>query len=351
MRLRGPKNKIGSFVFRYAAATALVIVATVLTSGLWLIVNRPVSAPLFIVAIVLSTWLFGLRVGIYASLIAGVAIDYYFIGPFYEFTASREEIVRLALFVGEGTFLSLLINKLRIFSDEIRVSREELRELTKHQQTLRETEQKRIALEIHDELGQALTGLKMDVHFIRRQLLESGQPAEGDEIVNDLDKLSKKIDVTIGTVRRISSEIRPSILDDFGLVAASEWQAREFQRNSDIRCHFSSVPEEMDLGNDANTAVFRILQEALTNVARHAHARSVIVRLQNSESGLTMTVADDGVGIGGEGLDRRKSLGILGMRERSRLIGGILDISSSQEGGTRVELRLPRAADRHLNTG
>ncbi len=133
MPFRGSKYILDSFLFRYGAATGLVMAATVLTAGLWLIVNRPVSAPLFIVAIVLSTWLFGFRVGVYASLISGISIDYYFIEPFYDVNASRDEVVRLALFFGEGTFLSLLINKLRIFSDEIRVSREELRELTKYQ--------------------------------------------------------------------------------------------------------------------------------------------------------------------------------------------------------------------------
>ncbi len=191
----------------------------------------------------------------------------------------------------------------------------------------------------------------MDVHFIRRLLTKSGQQIEGCAVVGDLDKLPKKIDGTIGTVRRISSELRPSILDDFGLVAASEWQARDFQRNTEIRCHFSSMPDEMDLGNDSNIAVFCVLRKALTNVARHAHAKFVFVILQNGENGLTMTVEDDGIGIDAAGVDRQKSLGILGMRERSRLIGGMLDIFSSGEGGTRVELRIPRASSTQLNAG
>lgn len=329
------------FPFSYVAAALLVGSATLLTSVLWLVVDRPASAPLFLAAIVFSTWLGGIRVGIFASLLSGLAIDYYFVPPFYVFTGTRDEVVRFALFFGEGSLVSWLVERLRSATEEIRTSREELRELTKYQQTLRESEQKRIALEIHDQLGQNLTGLKMDAHFISRRIKEMDDMAEHETVLNDLNDLSGRIDNTIATVRRIASELRPSILDDFGLVAASEWQALEFQRTSEIKCDFSSDVDELDLGSDSNTAVFRILQEALTNVARHASARSVSIALCRLPDEVTMTVADDGKGIGAAEKRGSRSLGLIGMRERTRLIGGRLDIMERPTGGTMVELRIP----------
>ena len=346
----GKRKFIGQpFVVRYGVATLFAVLATVLTGGLWLIVDRPISAPLFLAAIVASTWLFGLRVGFYTSFICGISIDYYFVQPFYSFTFTEDEILRLTVFFGEAGLLSWLVDKLRIASDEIRASREELRELTKYQQTLRESEQKRIALEIHDELGQALTGLKMDVHFINRQIVSSDLGSSKRVVMDDLDGLSKKIDATIGTVRRISSDLRPSILDDFGLVAASEWQTQQFERNTEIECHFATEIEDIDLGAESNTVVFRILQEALTNVARHAEAKSVSVNLRKGDDGVVMTVADDGKGIDLKRLKPQTSLGIVGMRERTRSIGGKLDISNSFDGGTVVELRIPPDAEPKWN--
>jgi signal transduction histidine kinase len=330
-----------SFPLSYLVATLLVALATLLTSGLWLIVDRPISAPLFLATIALSCWLGGLRVGIYTSLVAGFAIDYYFIPPFHAFAGTRDEVVRLALFFGEGSLLSWLVERLRLASEEIRVSREELRELTMHQQTLRESEQKRIALEIHDELGQALTSLKMDTHFLGRRIQALRPENEREEILSDLSGLAGRIDNTIGTVRRITSELRPSILDDFGLVAASEWQAREFQRSTEIACRFTSDVEELNLGSDSNTAVFRILQEALTNVARHASARSVSIELRRTAEEVKMTVADDGKGIDPANKKYTRSVGLLGMRERSRIAGGQLNIFNNPAGGTIVELRIP----------
>lgn len=150
------------------------------------------------------------------------------------------------------------------------------------------------------------------------------------------------------SVRRITSELRPSILDDFGLVAASEWQANEFERTTAIKCKFRSDVEELDLGSDSNTAVFRILQESLTNVARHAAAKSVSVSFSSSKESVIMTVTDDGKGIGVNNPIGVDTLGLLGMRERTRLIGGSLDILDRPTGGTQIELHVPyRPASAH----
>ena len=336
---------------RFVIALGFVGLALGATNLLWLFVERPISSPLFLAAIVVSAWLCGFRAGVFAAILGGVCIDYFFVAPFHVFTGDREELMRLAVFVFEGLVMSWLIERLRSVSDEIKTSREELRALTKYQQTLRESEQKRIAREIHDELGQVLTGLKMDVHFLKRQINIPETGLSSDEISEDLNDLLKTIDTTISSVRRIASELRPSILDDFGLVAAIEWQAQEFERKTEIPCVFKADTDSLDLGTESNTAVFRIFQEALTNIARHADAKKVLVDFQTSNGEVVMTVRDDGKGIDISGIKRRHSLGILGMQERSRLIGGELDIGLLPDGGTGVELKVPVAAkvSLHLN--
>lgn len=339
-----PRSK-DSFLFRYGTATVLVGAATLATSGLWLIVERPISAPLYVVAIVISAWKGGLRVGFYAALLAGFAIDFFFFPPFYRFEGARDELVRLLLFFGEGCVLSWLMEKFRRATEALIASREELRALTRFQETLRESERKSIALEIHDELGQRLTELKMDARMMQRRIAAGG--AAGSVVLDGLDRLSEKIDGTIETVRRISSELRPSVLDDFGLVAASEWQVQQFEKNTHIRCEFASDFEDLDLGAESNSAVFRVLQEALTNVARHARASRVAVELRRGIDALIVRVVDDGAGIvlPEEAAKRPRTLGILGMRERSRLVGGELAIGTPESGGTVVELRVPMDRD------
>lgn len=341
MLVKLSKVKELPFPAGYVAATLLLVMAAAMTSVFWHIIDRPISSPLFLAAIVLSSWICGVRVGIYTSLVAGFAIDFLYLEPYYKFSATPEEQIRLALFFGEGSLLSWLVDKLRLASERIRRSHNELRELTKYEQTLRESEQKRIALELHDELGQALTGLKMDAHFLIEKIAVMRSDGDRTEAIADLKGLSKRIDNTLVSVRRITSELRPSILDDFGLVAASEWQIKEFQNTTNIRCDFESNVDELDLGSDSNTAVFRILQEALTNVARHAAATSVAIRLNRLSDGLTMTIVDNGKGIGIDNQIGIHTLGLLGMRERTRLIGGQLEIQESPGGGTAVKLSVP----------
>ena len=333
----------GTPVWLATGVTALlVVIATVVTSLIWLIVDRPVSAPLFLAAIVVSTLLFGFRYGILASLLSGVAIDYYYVPPYYEFAGNREEIVRYIVFFFEGAILSWLTEKLSAASEELSTSREELRELTKHLETLREAEQKRIALEIHDELGQSLTGLKMRLHLLKRQAALNGSSAD-KELGAGFEEVTGLVDNTIAAVRRIASELRPSLLDDFGLVAAMEWQAEEFERRTSIPCIFKCDTESLDLGSESNTAVYRIFQEALTNVARHSGASRVWVDLQEKAGEIVLKVRDNGAGIDLDKLSRNRSLGIIGMRERSRLLGGDLSIDGD-EGGTTIELSIPTPA-------
>ena len=321
----------------YPLTVVLIAAAVGLTSLLWLVVDRPVSAPIFMGAIVVSTLLGGFRAGFFASVVGGLAFDYFFIQPFYEIGFARDDIFRWIFFVMEGSFVSWITEKLRVATEELASSREELRALSQHQQTLREEEQKRIARDIHDELGQMLTGLKLDIHLMRKKV----DVVNGNGMSAALDDLSAHVDSTIGSVRRIASEIRPSILDDFGLIAALEWQASEFERKAGVKCSFTSAIEGVEIDAEAGAAVFRIVQEALTNVARHADATKVEVSVSTLGDELCLNIKDNGRGIELDRLSKKRSLGIIGMRERARLIGAILQIRARSIGGTTVELAVP----------
>jgi signal transduction histidine kinase len=220
--------------------------------------------------------------------------------------------------------------------DEFRRSTDQLRELSARLQSVREEERTHIARVIHDELGQTLTGLKMDVAWLRRHL-DRQQPA----LLEKTQAMSDLIDTTIQTVRRISSELRPGILDDLGLVATIEWQIQEFQTRSGVQGKLISAPEETTLDADGATAVFRIFQEILANVARHARATEVEVTLEESASFLTLQVQDNGRGMTESEIRSPKSIGLLGMQERARLRAGEVQFQGTPGKGTTVTVRLP----------
>lgn len=220
--------------------------------------------------------------------------------------------------------------------DEFRRSTDQLRELSARLESVREEERTHIARVIHDELGQTLTGIKMDVAWLQRHL-DGQQPA----LLEKTQAMSDLIDTTIQTVRRISSELRPGILDDLGLVATIEWQLQEFQTRSGIQGKLISAPEETTLDADGATAAFRIFQEILTNVARHAQATQVEVILEESASFLTLQVQDNGRGITESEIHSPKSIGLLGMQERARLRAGEVQFQGTPGKGTTVTVRLP----------
>ncbi|MCU0577934.1 MAG: PAS domain-containing protein [Desulfobacterota bacterium] len=219
---------------------------------------------------------------------------------------------------------------------ERRQIEEKLRALSARLQSVREEERATIAREIHDDLGQRLTGLKMDLSWLQKRL----QPNQG-ELRQKTEAMSRLIDATVKSVRRLSTELRPRILDDFGLIAALEWQAQEFQNKTGIPCRFKSDLTEIRLPQDQSVAVFRIFQEALTNVARHARAGRVEALLRRNARGLTLTIKDNGRGISPDEMSRSKSLGLLGMRERALLFGWDLTLRGSPGRGTTVALRIP----------
>ncbi|NIW09715.1 MAG: hypothetical protein GWN33_03720 [Gammaproteobacteria bacterium] len=224
--------------------------------------------------------------------------------------------------------------------DELRRLTEQLRELSARLQSVREEERTRIARVIHDELGQTLTGLKMDVAWLQRHL-DQPQPA----LLEKTQAMSDLIDTTIQTVRRISTELRPGILDDLGLVATIEWQLQEFQTRTGIESKLSSAPEETTLDADGSTTVFRILQEILTNIVRHAQATQVEATLEETAVFLTLQVQDNGRGITESEIHSPKSIGLLGMQERARLRAGAIQFQGTPGKGTVVTVRLPLTID------
>jgi signal transduction histidine kinase len=215
-------------------------------------------------------------------------------------------------------------------------SREELRALSSRLQAVRETERTRVAREIHDELGQRLTQLRMDVARLPHEVLDHTAT-----LTEKARAMSATIDETIRAVRRIASELRPGVLDDLGLVAALQWQTQDFQMRTGIRCQFTSPGQPEQLDRDRSTAVFRILQEMLTNVARHAEASTVHVRLGIGHTSLVLEVRDNGKGIREAPSSDLRQLGILGMRERAGEFGGEVTIHSIPARGTTVTLSLP----------
>lgn len=233
--------------------------------------------------------------------------------------------------------LKLEIDERERTQNELRQSRQRLRELALHIQSVKEEEAKRIAREIHDELGQALTALKMDQYWLASRL-------SGDQTLlrDKIKKMNTLIDTTIRSVRRISSELRPGILDDFGLSAAMEWQAKEFTDRSGIRCDFLSEPESIVLDPDRSVAIFRIFQETLTNVVRHANATVVDVRLEESDQKVSLMVGDNGKGILENQVHDSRSFGLIGMNERVNDLGGEMRIHGLPDKGTTVTVSIPK---------
>ena len=216
----------------------------------------------------------------------------------------------------------------------------QLRELTTRLQQIREEERTRISREIHDELGQQLTAIKMDLSWIKKK--HSGS---NTELKEKIDSLLKLVDETVYTIRKIATDLRPGILDDLGLLAALEWQCTEFERRSGIKCRFNSSLKDIDFNKEFSTMVFRIFQETLTNIAKHSGANRVSINLNLKNNTLFLEINDNGTGIKEDEINNTSSLGLLGMKERVHIFGGELSIIGTQEFGTTVKLKIPLPAD------
>jgi PAS domain S-box-containing protein len=215
-------------------------------------------------------------------------------------------------------------------------SREQMRALAARIEAAREEERTQIAREVHDDLGQTLTGLKLDLAWMAHRFEPHQEP-----LSEKVAEMAQLIDTTIQTVRRISSDLRPGILDDLGLAAAIEWQAQEFERRTGMPCHYRCEGDIGEWESRRATALFRILQEALTNVVRHAQAKTVDIFLARRQDLVVLEVHDNGCGITKEALGRPGSLGLLSMRERASAFGGEVTIDSEPGGGTVVTARMP----------
>ena len=219
---------------------------------------------------------------------------------------------------------------------ELKQMNEQLRHLSAHLQDIREEERKGIAREIHDELGQQLTGLKMDISWLKRKWKK-----DDEKIFDRLADMSSLIDQTVKTVRRISSELRPSILDDLGLIDAMEWESVEFEKRFLIQTKFLSEIAELNAPSNIITALFRIYQESLTNVARHAGANHVTASLKQEAEKIILCIVDDGQGFDLGEIGNKKTFGLLGIKERTEMLGGRYSIISAPGRGTAITVSVP----------
>jgi PAS domain S-box-containing protein len=220
-------------------------------------------------------------------------------------------------------------------------SRNQLAALAVRLESVREEERTRIALEVHDVLGGALTGLKLDVVWVHKRITESNESARHAALLARLESARGLLDSTIQSVRDIATTLRPGVLDELGLEAAVEWQAQEFQHRTGIVCDTTIRPRNMALSPEQSTALFRILQEILTNVARHAQATNVDIRLEQSGEQVVLQVGDNGKGISGVEQSGPKAFGLLGMRLRAQQQGGSFDIQGTPGTGTMVTVNIP----------
>lgn len=242
--------------------------------------------------------------------------------------------------INEGKHAKLLlandITEKIMAEEKLKKSHEDLRQLATHLQDIREDERTRIAREIHDELGQQLTGLKMDISWLSKKISNGSV-----EINQKMTEALKLIDETVKTVRRIATQLRPSILDDLGLISAMEWQSEEFEKRFKIKTSFVSNSATVQVESEIATGLFRIYQESLTNVLRHSKATQVKATLNASHELLILHIADNGIGFNAIENESKKTLGLLGMKERTLIMGGTYEITSKPGNGTTVVITVP----------
>ena len=225
--------------------------------------------------------------------------------------------------------------------EELKRSREQLRSLSAYLERAREEEKKRIARQIHDELGHALTTLGLDLSWLSNRLSRERETLDIDALMVRTQAMSELIDSTVQTVQRISSELIPGVLDHLGLSEAIKWQVDKFHRRTGIKCGIRIDPENIMLDQDSSLTIFRIFQEALTNIIRHADAKEVTIALKDSDAFLEMEIADNGIGIQAHQVSSPESIGLIGIRERARILGGRVTIFGSTGQGTTVKVFIP----------
>jgi two-component system sensor histidine kinase UhpB len=236
------------------------------------------------------------------------------------------------------------ITERRRAEEALQSSRRQLRALSARLQSTREEERTNVAREIHDELGQVLTAIKINLDWLERDIGQRVNDASANPQLERVVESAEMTEIAIASVQRIATDLRPGLLDNLGLAAALEQEARRFEQRTGVTCAVKLAPDLAEIPGDAATAVFRIFQESLTNVARHAQAKAVRVELRTDGSQVTLEIEDDGRGIIPEQVANDRSLGLLGMRERAVVLGGDVSVEPVVPHGTRVTLRLPRQA-------
>lgn len=253
------------------------------------------------------------------------------------FTIDDQEMLMAIAPVASIAIQNALAYQQRLSAEaELKESYERLRALTANMESVREEERTQIARELHDQLGQALTAMKFDLAWLADRLMEKDAT-----LAKKTKTITAQMDTMIKTVRRIATELRPGMMDDLGLAASIEWQARDFEKRTGIVCDVSMCSEDLPLPRDQSVAMFRIFQEALTNVARHAKAQLIEISMTTTPEELTLKVHDDGRGIKAHQISGLHSLGLLGMRERAKRLGGTFGIKSVPGDGTIVTVSLP----------
>ncbi|CAN5432357.1 hypothetical protein BH11BAC1_BH11BAC1_02820 [soil metagenome] len=228
------------------------------------------------------------------------------------------------------------IHERKMAEEEIKRSHEELRQLSSYLETIREEERTNIAREIHDELGQQLTGLKMDISWLNKKI-----PGDNISVHEKIAGMISLIDETVKTVRRISTELRPGILDDLGLLDALQWQSHEFEKRTGIATKFDTTFSESSFEKNLSTGIFRVFQETLTNVARHAHASKIVTSFDRRDENFVLRVSDNGKGFDEKEIKSKRTLGLVGMKERAKMFGGNLSVQSESGKGTVITLSVP----------
>ena len=224
---------------------------------------------------------------------------------------------------------------------ELKKSHKELQLLLDRQQNSREEERRIIARDLHDELGQVLTTLKIDVSMLRKRVASNGVHVQSDLVKSELSSIIKLIDRINRSVRRISSGLRPEILDELGLIEAIRWHVQEFEKRYAMKCSVKLPTNSLSIDNKSSIALFRIVQEALNNVAKHSEASHVFIQMKIENDSLYLEIKDDGKGLEPESVKSSGSLGIIGLRERVRLLSGKFDIHGQPGKGTMVSVTIP----------
>ncbi|MDP4282374.1 MAG: GAF domain-containing protein [Bacteroidota bacterium] len=238
------------------------------------------------------------------------------------------------LLVGED------VTRKKIIDEEIKQSREQLKRYAAHLQSIREEERIILSRDLHDNLGQILTALRMDIYRISKKL-DNNENKEIQSMAEDSKEMLHLVDLTLDTVRRISRDMRPRILDELGLIPAIQWQIDEFIKYSGIPCAFKTNIQNLSLSEENSIGVFRILQEALTNITRHSKATKAAVKIAKNKEAVRLVIDDNGIGISEEKLNNKNSLGLLSMSERASLFGGNLSIRGTKGKGTQITLIIP----------